>query len=140
MAEVVVRFDTFAVQEAVRRILKQKKRKALSPEVKKATAGLYAQAISKYVPYKSGDLLNSATIVKTDGGYGVKYSAINKRGRKKTDYAGVQYAPEKYGYDEAYWERSTPNTYSHWNTHLTRLEREAFYREVAGIMMEAMND
>jgi hypothetical protein len=120
-------------------VLKQKKRRALSPEIKKEAAGIYAKAVAKYVPHDSGQLLESAKVIKYNGEYAVEYSAFNKRGKKHYDYADFQYRPEKYGRDEAMWERHTAGTYSHWNKHLTRLERESFYREVAQIMTEAMN-
>ena len=121
--------DMKAVQDNVNRILNKKIEVAKYTEVKDEIAGEYAKAISRYVPYKTGKLLNSAKV--EDGA--ITYSAKCNRPGGRFDYAAVQYYTP---FDN----RSTPNTYDHWNKHLTTAEREEFYNDVKDIIIERMNN
>lgn len=132
MPSIRISFDNKAVQDNVNRIIGKKVAVIHYTETRNDTAGVYAKYISKYVPFKTGTLRRSATI--TDGE--IRYSARSKKGY---NYADIQYRPEAYGYDESTWERHTPDTYSHWNRHLSTAERQAFYQEVAKIVAEKMN-
>ena len=123
-----ISFDMKAVQDNVNRILNKKIAVTEYTEVKDEIAGEYAKAISKYVPYKTGRLMNSAKI--EDGS--ITYSAKVNRPDGRFDYAGVQYYTP-------FENRSTPNTYDHWNKHLTTAERQEFYEDVKDIIVERMN-
>ena len=123
-----VSFDMKAVQDNVNRILNKKIEVTKYEEVKNDIAGEYAKAISKYVPYKKGRLAGSA---KVDNG-AITYSAKVNRPGGRFDYAGVQYYTP-------FENRSTPNTYDHWNKHLTTAERQAFYEDAKNIIIERMN-
>lgn len=126
-----VHFDMSALRDNVDDILDKKVDTLYYDRVKNDAAGLYAQYIAKYVPYKTGRLLHSA---KVNNG-AVTYSARVRRPGYTYDYADIQYEtpfpPES---------RSTPGTYDHWNTHLTRAERESFYHDVANLIVEEMNN
>ena len=123
-----VSFDMKVVQDNVNRILNKKIAVTEYTEVKDEIAGEYAKAISKYVPYKTGRLMNSAKV--EDGA--VTYSVKVNRPDGRFDYAPVQYYTP-------FENRSTPNTYDHWNKHLTTAERQEFYEDVKDIIVERMN-
>lgn len=128
--EITVKSET--LQRNVEKILETKLKKGLSDSVRYSAAVKFALAIADYVPYKTGKLLRSNSIVSDGDDYAVRYSAHSKKGY---DYASVQYEA-----DDSNWNRTTPGTYSHWDKHLTRAERQAFYEEVADDVVEAMND
>lgn len=138
MSELRVNFDMKAVQDNVNRILGKKIAVIHYTETKNDTAGEYAKYISKYVPWgkstkghRGGTLRNSVRV--KDGA--LVYSAKVKRRGGNYDYASYQYYA-----DDSQWSRHTPNTYSHWNKHLTTAERQAFYADVAKIVVERMNN
>lgn len=126
-----VRVDVSNLASKVSEILKRKVQVTELVDVRDEIAGEYAMYISKYVPYKTGKLLHSANI--EDGA--VVYSARTRRPGGTYDYAGIQYtvpfSPDS---------RSTPNTWDHWNKHLTTAERKDFYESVATILTERMNN
>ena len=123
-----ISFDMKAVQDNVNRMLNKKIKATEYVETRNEIAGEYAKAISKYVPYKTGRLLGSAKV--EDGA--ITYSAKVNRPGGRFDYAPVQYY-------NSFENRSTPNTYDHWNKHLTTAERQAFYEDVKDIIVERMN-
>jgi len=131
MPSIYIRVDEKALEDNVNRILGKKVEKIYYTETRNEVAGIYASAVEKYVPSKTGRLHSSARV--RDGE--IRYSAKAKRKRGNYDYAGVQY----YSNDST-WNRHTPNTYSHWNRHLTSAERQNFYQEVAKIIAEKMNN
>lgn len=131
MPSVYISFDLKAVQDNVNRILNKKLERAKYDGVRNEIAGEYAAAIDKYVPSKSGRLHSSATV--RDGE--IRYSAKANRPSGNYDYAAVQYYtpfPQE--------NRHTPNTYDHWNKHLTTAERQEFYQKVKEIVVKGMND
>lgn len=134
MPSVRINFDEDSLFRGVSNAVKRLRRKMTAPEVKKEVTGEYAKVVAKYVPYKTGALLESASVVRDGDNFAVRYSAKSKKGY---DYADVQYKPEAYGRDESLWNRTTAGTYSHWNRHLTSADREQFRDEVARILKES---
>lgn len=131
MPSIYIDFNMKAVQDNVNRILNKKVESAKYMEVVNDIAGVYAAAVDKYVPSKTGRLHSSARI--RDGE--IRYSAKANRPGGNFDYAELQYItpfPQE--------NRHTPGTYDHWNRHLTTAERKAFYDEVAEIIIERMNN
>ncbi len=126
-----ISFDMKAVQDNVNRILNKKIAVTEYTEVKDEIAGEYAKAISRYVPYKTGKLMKSADVEDGAVTYSVEVNRPN-RPNGKFDYAKVQYYTP-------FENRSTPNTYDHWNKHLTTAERQEFYEDVKDIIVERMN-
>lgn len=142
MPSIRISVDSKALTSQIRKITNKILLFGLSDDVKKAAAGEYAARVDKYVPqgpsYKGhtgGSLRNSVRIVPDGKGYAVRYSSHSPDGY---DYAGVQYAPEKYGKSDAFWNRHTADTYSHWNRHLTRAERQEFYQAVGKLVKEGI--
>lgn len=131
-----IQFDMKAVQDNVNRALNKKERTIYYTDTKNTIAKQYAFYIRKYVPKDSYNLVNSTKI--RDGV--ISYYAKSKGGKRQINYAKVQYAPEEYGYNESFWDRKTPETYSHWNRHLTTAERQSFYDDVKRIIVERMNN
>ena len=126
-----VNFDLKALQNGVEKVLGKKVDKINLIETRTDAAGEYAKHIARYVPLDSGTLRRSARAV--DGE--VRYSAKAKRPGGEYDYAEIQYQipfPQE--------NRHTPDTYDHWNRHLTTAERQAFYEDVADILIRRMND
>lgn len=132
MPSIRVSYDEDAVERNVSRILNRKLEKMTSLDTKMEIAGVYGVAIAKYVPYKTGKLLNSADVVADGNNAVIRYSAHSKRGY---DYAQKQYETP---YPQE--SRSTPGTYDHWNRHLTSAEREEFYEDAAKIIARESNN
>ena len=126
-----VNFDMKAVQDNVNRMLNKKVAVIHYTETRNDVAGEYAKRIDRYVPMKTGKLRRSVGV---DNG-AITYSAKVRRKGGNFDYAKVQYYS-----DDSFWDRTTPDTYSHWNKHLTTAERLAFYEDVAKIIKERMNN
>lgn len=129
MPRLVLEIDMKDVEDNVNRMLRKKIKSIYYQRSIDDIAMAYKDAIEKYVPLKSGLLRDNATV---DSG-AVIYSAKAKRPGGNYDYAAYQY------YNE-FSKRTTPNTYGHWNTHLTTEELRAFYDEVKDIIVERMND
>lgn len=136
-----VQFDTAALVNNLNKVLENKLEKGLSDENKYMATSLYRDAIAKYVPvgksYKGhagGALSRSAfkpdAIVKNGDGYAVRYSAKSPKGY---DYADYQYNNE-------FENRNTPDTYGHWNRHLTVAERQEWLDFVKKLIVEGMNN
>lgn len=131
--EMRVRIHAETLESNISRILNQKIEKGmLSDEVKYRAAELYAEKIRTYVPMKSENLRKSTEIVPHNGVYAVEYHPV--------DEYGHEYAERQYTADDSTWNRHTDFTYSHWNQHLSRLEREDYYRELAEEISAAMNE
>lgn len=129
--------DEATIVRGIENAVNDKVKKGLSPEVKRAAANEYRDSIERYVPngpsYKGhigGSLRRSANVVADGDDYAVRYSAKSPKGY---DYAEVQYN------GPSWWDRHTPDTYSHWNRHMTRAERLAYYQKVAEMVKEGMN-
>lgn len=133
MPSIRVHFDEEAVTKNISRILDETINSAMDLNVREEIAGEYAMRISKYVPYKTGQLVNSADIVAdAENGVAIRYSAKSRKGRDRNyDYAQVQY-------ETPFENRTTPDTYDHWNKHLTTAERKDFYEACADIISESM--
>ena len=137
MPAIQISFDEEAVKHSLEDRIKGIVDKALTVETQKEVAGEYAVAVAKYVPYgpnykghRGGKLLRSAKIVETGEGVAVEYSATSPEGY---NYAKLQY-------ETPFENRHTPNTYDHWNRHLTASERRAFYERCAEIISESINN
>ena len=128
MPSIYLNFDMKAVQDNVNRVVKKKLDAANYVETRNEIAGEYAAAIEKYVPSKTGRLHSSAKVI--DGE--IRYSAKANRPGGSFDYAQIQY-------ETPFANRHTPNTYDHWNRHLTTAERQAFYEQAKKIIVERMN-
>ena len=129
MPSVYINFDMKAVQDNVNQIMNKKLDAAKYVETRNEIAGEYAAAIEKYVPSKTGRLHSSARVI--DGE--IRYSAKANRKSGSFDYAELQY-------NTPFANRHTPNTYDHWNRHLTTAERQEFYEQVQRIIVERMNN
>ena len=130
--EMTLRIHAETLSSNISRILEEKIEKGmLSDDVKYKAAELYAKKIRPYVPMEKKTLRNSTDIVPYNGVYAVEYHPVDKYGH--------EYAEFQYYADDSTWDRHTPGTYSHWNQHLTRLEREDYYREFADEISSAMN-
>ena len=132
--DIKLRIHTETLESNIKRILGKKKKLALSDDVKEFAVDLYSRKIKPYVPRKTGNLRNkkNTKIVRYKGTYAIDYIATDKYGR--------QYAKAQYYADDSDWERTTEGTYSHWNQHLSRAEREDYYRRVAEKMKEKMKN
>lgn len=137
MPSIRLNIDEATILRGVERAIDDKVKKGLSKEVKFAAANDYKDTIERYVPsgpsYKGhtgGALRRNARVVPDGDDFDVRYSATSPKGY---DYAAAQYN----GSD--WWNRHTPDTYSHWNRHITRAERLAYYQRVADMIKGGMN-
>lgn len=124
-----VTFDTASLQASLDRILKKKVKVLDDPKVQETAAREYAKTIQTYVPKKTGKLRRYRI-----KGRDIIYSARSKYG-EKYNYALNQYETP---YDQD--SRTTYGTFDHWNRHLTAIEREEFYRNVAEFVARYMNE
>lgn len=121
--------DMKALQSSLSRVLKRKAKVLDDVRVRNVAAERYKNAIEKYVPMRTGNLRNSAHV--SNGN--IVYDARSKKGNH---YA---YASEQYHIPRSVNVRFTPNTYDHWDKHLTVAERVQFYEDLARDIAEAMN-
>lgn len=130
--EIGVRIHSETLEKNVKRILGDKLKEAISDDVKKYAATRYARKVEHYVPMSEdgGTLRRSTRLVHIHGTWGVEYDPVDKYGRH---YGEAQYK------GPSWWNRYTEDTYSHWNSHLTRAEREEYYREVADEILKRAN-
>lgn len=142
MAEIKIRIHSETLYSQINKRVQDKLEKGgLSDDVKKESARLYAEKVEHYVPRKTGKLRGEpgfesfVDIVPYQGVYAVKYDAyrVNKDG-KEAHYAEAQYE------GDPTWDRTTYDTYDHWNQHLDAAEREELYYNIAQLVSEGMNN
>lgn len=136
--EVHCRVHAETLEVNLRKRIEGFKKKMLTSEVKYKATEIYKDCIEPNVPKHLGELRDSTTIQKYKDGYAVVYEPEDKYGR---GYGQAQYTGSNgTGIDSAKWDRHTPNTYSHWNQHLTSADRGAMYDLIAEMIVEELNN
>ena len=133
--DVKIRVHSETLAKALEKRLDSLEDKILSDEVKYRAADIYKDCIAPLVPKDEGNLRESGHVgeQKYNGDYPVVYDV---------KYAKAQYEGSngKGKRPASMWKRHTPNTYDHWNHHMSRSDRQAFYDLVAEEIMEKINN
>ena len=124
-----VEVDTKGVQDNINRMLKKKVKSIYYDRVMDEIAYLWKDAVEPYVPMDKGQLRENAYV---DNG-NIVYTAKAERRGGRYDYAAYQYMNE-------FPKRHTPNTYGHWDKHLTDADKQYLYEQVKDLIVEEMNN
>lgn len=105
------------------------KKKMLSDDVKYQSADIYRDCIEPLVPKKIGNLRDNVEYVKYSGTYAIKYTS---------NYAKAQY--KGYNGRGVIRKWTTPGTIDHWNLHMSRADKGAYYDLVKEMIMEKLKN
>lgn len=138
MPDMRIRVHTETLEANLRKVFGDKVKSMLTDDVKRVAAEIYRDCVEYYVPEHLGNLRGSTNIVRYKGTYAVEYNAEDGYG---SHYAHAQYSGNnRSGMDASKWKRANPHTYSHWNQHMTKSDRDTFYELVKEMMIERANN
>ncbi len=122
---VTTRVHRETLERAIWKRIEEIKGQALSDENRRRAAEIFIGEVEHLVPMSGGDLRKSAHVgdSKYKGDYTVVY------GNEDVKYAKAQY--DGYNGRGVIREYTTEGTTDHWNQHMTRADRQAYYDKVA---------
>jgi len=127
--EVRIRVHSETLENNLRKRIDVFKKKMLSGEVKREAADIYRDCVEPLVPKKIGNLRDIVELKKYKGTYAIVY---------KSNYAQAQY--KGYNGRGVITKWTTPGTIDHWNLHMSRADKGAYYDLVAEMIMEKLKN
>ena len=105
----------------IQQILKRKAESVTkNPDLRKFIGQKYIEAVTPYVPMKTGKL-REQSFSTNDGRIVWSATSTTKSTKSSYNYADIQYEPEEYGV--RYVNYTTPGTHAHWTDYVTPPEK-----------------